>query len=207
MGRDQRKEREFNSRRAAILDIAEGIFAGKGYFGTTMAEIAEASGFAIGSLYQFFESKEDLYKTVITEKVHLMQTKIRQDVSREETSPGKIRSLIHSHFDFVQRNEGFFTILLRWEGISESDGKKALLQTLLANREDYLGFIEEILASGMARGELKEDKPRPMALALLGMMDAFAFDWLIAPGKASLMTSVPYVLALYFNGVKGHEVS
>src|ERR1700733_10419755 len=45
---------------AALLDAAAALFAEKGYEATTMTEIAQRSGAAIGSLYQFFPSKEAL---------------------------------------------------------------------------------------------------------------------------------------------------
>ena len=60
MERLERKEREFHTRRADILEQAEKIFSTKGYHNVTVAEIANASGFAIGSLYQFFDGKEHL---------------------------------------------------------------------------------------------------------------------------------------------------
>ena len=45
---------------AALLDAGAALFAEKGYDGTTMTEIAERAGAAIGSLYQFFPSKQAL---------------------------------------------------------------------------------------------------------------------------------------------------
>ena len=63
MERSARKEREFNMRRTEILAKAEKVFATKGFHNVTMAEIASTSGFSIGSLYQFFEGKENLYTT------------------------------------------------------------------------------------------------------------------------------------------------
>jgi AcrR family transcriptional regulator len=66
MVRSERKEREFNMRRAEILRTAEKIFAAKSFQDVTMAEIANASGFSTGSLYQFFEGKENLYTTMIS---------------------------------------------------------------------------------------------------------------------------------------------
>lgn len=45
---------------AALLDAGAALFAEKGYDASTMTEIAERAGAAIGSLYQFFPSKEAL---------------------------------------------------------------------------------------------------------------------------------------------------
>ena len=78
MVKTERKEREFNMRRAEILKQAEKVFATKGFHNVTMAEIADASGFSIGSLYQFFKGKEDLYITMISEKLDLMYAEVRK---------------------------------------------------------------------------------------------------------------------------------
>ena len=59
MEKSKRKEMEFQLRRTEILSQAEKIFAAKGFHNATMAEIASASGFATGTLYQFFEGKEN----------------------------------------------------------------------------------------------------------------------------------------------------
>jgi AcrR family transcriptional regulator len=57
--REPKRERG-KQRVAALLDAAAAVFAEKGYEAATMTEIAERAGAAIGSLYQFFPSKEAL---------------------------------------------------------------------------------------------------------------------------------------------------
>ena len=57
--REPKRERG-KQRVAALLDAGSAVFAEKGYEGATMTEIAERAGAAIGSLYQFFPSKEAL---------------------------------------------------------------------------------------------------------------------------------------------------
>ena len=89
-GKLQRKEKEFQFRRAEILDQAVKIFSAKGFHETTMAQIAEASGFSIGSLYHFFRGKEELYSVMVMEKVRMMYDEIMGAVSREPSIDGKI---------------------------------------------------------------------------------------------------------------------
>ena len=57
MVKAQRKEREFNLRRAEILEQAEKIFAAKGFHNAAVAEIAGASGFAVGTPTSFSRQK------------------------------------------------------------------------------------------------------------------------------------------------------
>ncbi len=94
MEKAKRKEREFNMRRSEILDAAVKVFAGKGFYNATVAEIAAASGFAIGTLYQFFDGKEQLYTAMLTEKLAMMYSDIQTAVGwrgghhREDRTPG-----------------------------------------------------------------------------------------------------------------------
>ena len=113
MDKAERKEREFNLRRAEILEQAEKIFAAKGFHNTTVAEIAGASGFAVGTLYQFFESKEQLYTAMLTEKLNMMYSDVRESVAMEEDTVRKIECLVASQFRFVENNAEFCSIFIR----------------------------------------------------------------------------------------------
>jgi AcrR family transcriptional regulator len=59
LAREPKRERG-KQRVAALMDVGAELFAEKGYEATTMTEIASRAGAAIGSLYQFFPSKEAL---------------------------------------------------------------------------------------------------------------------------------------------------
>ena len=54
VGRPSRKERETDQRRREILGVAERLFSHKGFFKTSIAEIAHDAEFSVGSLYQLF---------------------------------------------------------------------------------------------------------------------------------------------------------
>ena len=60
-----RKERESAFRRDAILDAARDVFEKEGFFNATMAQIAAKAEFGVGTLYQFFASKQMLYTEVM----------------------------------------------------------------------------------------------------------------------------------------------
>ena len=54
--------------RREMLATALDLFSQKGYHNVSMQEIAEKAEFAIGTLYKFFQSKEDLYRTMVLER-------------------------------------------------------------------------------------------------------------------------------------------
>lgn len=63
--KELRKERERETHRLAITRAAETVFSRTGFHGATVEQIAREAGFAVGTLYNFFKSKDDLYASVI----------------------------------------------------------------------------------------------------------------------------------------------
>ncbi|MCX5838583.1 MAG: TetR/AcrR family transcriptional regulator [Deltaproteobacteria bacterium] len=202
MEKAKRKEREFNLRRAEILEQAEKIFAEKGFYNTTVAEIAAASGFAIGTLYQFFAGKEQLYTAMITEKLTMMYERIRKAVEKEAGIFRKIEILVVSNFQFVENNADFCSIFVRGDHLSLSEGSVALRDRMMRDYADHVSFIEELIREGIRTGDLKKMDPRMMAAALLGIINSCSFKWLTVAKERSLETKVPFVMDIFLQGVR-----
>jgi AcrR family transcriptional regulator len=83
------KAREPSRRRgelrvAALLEAGARTFAEKGYQATTMTEVAARAGAAIGSLYQFFPSKESLAQALLTRFGEQLVDELRALADRAE---------------------------------------------------------------------------------------------------------------------------
>jgi AcrR family transcriptional regulator len=206
MQKSKRKEIEFQHRRAEILNEAEKIFASKGFHNTTMAGIASASGFAIGTLYHFFQGKEDLFTIMVTEKLDRMYAEIRKSVNGEETIKNKIRKLVESQFHFVENNIDFCYLLIRGEGSTIADGGTILKDNLIRRYFKHLGFVEDIMHLGMEKKALKVMGARMMAYSLLGIMRAFIHYWLLAKHDTPLTDKVDCVLDIFLKGVEWEVV-
>jgi AcrR family transcriptional regulator len=64
-----RKERERQFKRQEIVDAAREVFALRGFTAATLDEIADRAEFGKGTLYNYFQSKEELFETVIADAV------------------------------------------------------------------------------------------------------------------------------------------
>ncbi len=201
MEKAKRKEKEFLLRRREILDEAEIIFAAKGFHATTMAEIAQGSGFAIGTLYQFFQGKEDLYVSMVTEKLQLMYKEIRDAVQAREDTLQKVDALVRTYFLFVENNAGFCTFFVRSDGATLPDVSNVLREQMI---EAYLGqiqFIEGIINKGIEEGIFQPEKERDYAFALSGIIRGIIFDWLVGAQKGSLAGKTELVTDIFLRGV------
>ena len=202
MEKAKRKEREFNLRRAEILEQAEKIFAAKGFYNTTVAEIAAASGFAVGTIYLFFESKEQLYTAMLNEKLNMMYEGIRKAVGQVAGVFRKIEVLTASNFQFVESNAEFCSIFVRGDHLSLSEGSEALRERMIRDYADHVSFLEEVIREGIRTGDLKKMDPRMMVSALLGIINSCSFKWLTVAKEGSLKTKVPFVLDIFLEGVR-----
>ena len=72
---------------AALLDAGSSLFAEKGYEAATMTEIARRAGASIGSLYQFFPSKEVLAEALFNRYVERMRQVLKDIAARPPGLP------------------------------------------------------------------------------------------------------------------------
>jgi TetR/AcrR family transcriptional regulator len=73
MGIAERKERERRQRRNEIIQAAEKVFFSKGFELATMDDIAEQAELSKGTLYLYFNSKEDLHMAVARKSIRLLK--------------------------------------------------------------------------------------------------------------------------------------
>src|SRR4051812_38577832 len=66
--RAQRRRRHQALSQEQLLDAAEEIFGRKGYHETTLKEVAELAEFSVGSVYSFFENKDDLFRQIFVRR-------------------------------------------------------------------------------------------------------------------------------------------
>ena len=102
--RSQRKQREYEARREEILLAAERKFSQNGFFKTSMAEIAEAAQFAMGTVYRFFKSKEDIYISLVEAKVEELLRLLEEATQRSVSAQERLRAVVRVKLAFADQN-------------------------------------------------------------------------------------------------------
>jgi AcrR family transcriptional regulator len=106
------RRRRGEIRVAALLESAALTFAEKGYQGATMTEIAARAGAAIGSLYQFFPSKEALAAALLQRYGELMEVGLAELVegARTLTPRGLANELISRRLERRPEREAVLAV-------------------------------------------------------------------------------------------------
>ncbi len=205
MERIGRKEREFKAHRKEILEAAERLFARKGFFPTTMSEIAEEAEFGTGTLYKFFKSKEDLYFTLINEKVEEINHLVRAELRQKGSVIERIKKILELQFQFTEKNRDFFRIYISERSRFEWNVKEDLGKGVHNKMVSYIRLLAQVMKEGIRKGELKSISPFDLAHALVGIVNSFIFEWIISPKPYSLISKVDTVLEIFLNGTQRIE--
>ncbi len=88
--------------KSLLIDVARRLFAQKGLNGTTMNDIAKASGKGRRTLYAYFANKEEVYSAVISTEIDRLSEKLDEVAARDMDPELKVATLIYTHLDMIK---------------------------------------------------------------------------------------------------------
>jgi AcrR family transcriptional regulator len=98
-------------RRSEIIDAARTIFAENGYMAATVDEIAARAALAKGTIYVYFESKEQIYNAVLASDLETLRRLTLEKIAAGSTVLEKIAAYIHARFEYCEERRDFFRIM------------------------------------------------------------------------------------------------
>ena len=167
-------------RRRQIADAAVQLFIAKGFHKTTTRQIASASGFSIGSLYEYFTSKEDILY-MVCESIHAeVERGVADAMSKTTGGREALAGVIREYFKVCHRMSDFILLIYQESQSLPSQWRKRVLE----NELQITGLFVEVLARLAASGELPGVKEEQIELAahnivVLGHMWTFR-RWFLA---------------------------
>lgn len=195
-----RREREKLRQREEMLAAALALFSDKGYHNVSMQEIAEKAEFAVGTLYKFFRSKEDLYKALISEQADRFHAALIEALAAESGPAERLRGYVRAKGRIYMDNAACIRLYFA-ENRGASFNIKAGLDKEIRERCDLvLRRLETVFAEGMDSGVFRRTaEPHHLALALDSLCNAFLFHWL--EERRPYPESPDIILNIFFKGL------
>lgn len=194
MNQPSRKQRELALRQSIIFEAAEAVLAERGYHGASVDEIAKRAEISVGTLYNLFGNKENLFASVTERNIEVIREAVRQRAAAADTSIEKLRAAVDAIFVYFEMHEPSFRVwVTATHGLDWNILPQFGERVFVAMR----GFSEDITAlcrRGVRDGTLPKLDPELMALSLLGTINSFVTHW---------VTERKGKLSLYQRGVHG----
>ena len=87
-----------------IIEAALRVFARKGYFNSRVSDIAREAGIAAGTIYLYFDTKDEILITLFREKMAGFVETVRRAIAEEDDAVARLRRLVRLHFQILQDN-------------------------------------------------------------------------------------------------------
>lgn len=200
-----RRERERQRHEQEILDAAEAVFCRDGYSQASIQSIAEQAEFSVGTLYNFFKGKEEIYHRMMERKAQEVVAFYRDAADAETTPTAKVRRLIAAKAQYFSENRDFFRVY-----VTEMRGNTchASVGLCKAAHDTYMGhldFVAGIFRDGIASGEFKKHDPMHLTSYLESLGNAFLTMYLEDETGQNMEKNLDSMIRMFFEGASADD--
>jgi len=201
------KEKQRQERENLILQVAEEVLLEKGYYETSMDEIAARVGIAKGTLYLHFARKEDLVFALLERELHTVLLMVEHANSMEGNAQEKLAFIFNSLYQelFGKRAQLMYVLY------NSTELKSVLLKYVLQEKQGdtlnrIVASVTALLEEGKAAGMFDPTLPTAVMLNIFfSVLSPRAYKNLVLDKKMPPDELVRCVERIYFRGIAAPE--
>lgn len=165
----------------AILRAARDEFAAHGFHDASLNRVIEAAGISKGSMYYYFDGKEDLFAHVTRVEFEHLLAGVGPVALPADPGPDAFWSAVqHYYRDCVAQlaaRPQLASLVRAWLGAAQNPALQRAQQELEAQ---VLPWVERVLAAGQSCGAVRTDLPAGLLIAVAFGMGRAMDTWLMA---------------------------
>lgn len=194
-----RKERERLQHRQEILDTALKLFSERGFHNVSMQQIADVSEFAVGTLYNFFESKEMLFEELISRCGEKIIGTLTAILDAPGTEVERLTNYIRYSPVLLEEQAEFIKLYVSELG---TKGAKLSKRPQMENFDAVLNTrLQQLLEAGIRKGIFRSVDPAITTKAIHSTIETLAFEIAGRFDKAEVKDMFDKVEQLFIGGL------
>ena len=147
-----------------IIDAAMGVFSRHGYTKANIREIAKTAGISVGGVYLYFKNKEELYKSLINDRMLDFGSKIEMVAEQTKSATVALSNFLRLYIENAVKHKEMILLHIREHGFTFGMDEK--MQFFRKQRS----LIEKIILSGIRTGEFRRCNAKEMAKIIMGSL-------------------------------------
>ncbi len=194
-------------KRERILRAATRVFAKNGFYATRVSEIAKEAGVADGTIYLYFENKDDVLISIFQDRIGALIEILGEIAARPIPVEERIRTIIEMQLGLLEDQRDLAEVVT----VNLRQSSRLLKQYAAPLFTQYLELIAGVIADGQREGVLRSDvSPRVAARALWGALDGLTVTWALgtpdqAPQPAQLRKASVQFATLFLEGLRARS--
>ena len=153
-----------NKTKRKLFTTAIKLFAEKGFENTGIEEITAVAGYAKGSLYYHFETKEELFNLLLEEGLKLLNNSIEIKFRKCNNALDKLKAILKVEIKTTIRYEHFITVV-----INNTLGDTSRTKKCQKAVNCYVQKIEEVINEGINEGIFYNGNTEGIAYGIFGV--------------------------------------
>lgn len=183
-----------------ILAATRRLMERGGVDAITMDEIAQAAGVAKGTIYLYFQSKEELIQALLSEVGESMASDLEALLDQPDSPREKVKRMVILLLDYVEQESVLFPVYLQ-ELVRSRSGRENR-SPFLQNLEDRIvSLLNRFFDEGIAQRQFISADPRLLSFLLKGLVRAVGYYHMTGAQKNAVKEALPVVLRLFFAGI------
>ncbi len=158
-----------------IIENTLKLFSKKGFYNTTIPDIAKSMKMSVGNMYNYFKSKEELAKYAIKYSTNVLAVELRDINQMDISSRDKIYVFTKKYLENVQKSpeviEYFLRVYLSNREVFNKDCEGFLCVS------EFVTEVMILLDEGVSKKEFRQQEFFPAFAMIMGALGGFAFLW------------------------------
>ena len=211
MSSEERRKKEKENRKNSILKAARKLFFERGFKSVTVDLIAAKAEVSKGSIYLYFDSKEEIYTQILISANIERHKEIENFARQEGTASELLLKYARVYVNFFLENNELFRILMTFMLHAENMNLTEEQNTqLIHTTNENIRTVSEILQKGVDTGEFSSQIDiRQGQNAIWGLLNGIISLYIYsgAPEKRSerIHTTIQESLKIFIKGIKSQS--
>jgi len=178
-----------------IIAAATKVFARKGFFHAKVSDIAKEAQVADGTIYLYFENKDDILISLFEEQMKVVLENMVQQISQERDAIKKIEKFALTHLRLIELNKNMAEIIQ----VELRQSSKFMKEYKNEQFMQYLNLISDVIREGQEQGVFKKDViPDIAKRAVFGALDEMSRFWVLSTHKKYDIETAAKQISDYF---------
>ncbi len=193
-------KRKNNEKYHKIIEAATKVFARKGFYKAKISEIASEAQVADGTIYIYFENKDDILICLFEEQMKAVLDNMVIQISREDDPVKKLEKFALAHLQLVEQNKNMAEIIQ----VEVRQSSKFMKEYRNDPFVQYLELIADIIRQGQKEGLFNKGIiPGVAKRAFFGALDEMSRFWVLSSRRQyDIKTAAKQISEYFLVGIK-----